>query len=571
MILDACKDLGDGAIVECDVCIVGSGPAGITLALELTRHGLQVIVLEAGGKRWSGASQDFFSGQVTGPYQNSLHVYRHRRLGGTSCVWGGRFLPFDEIDFERRDYVPDSGWPITRAELMPYYERAHAWCHIGSMTYDASTALPDQAPEMIQGVHDEEVLMTALERWSLPTNFIRDYSDQLRQSVNLRVFVNAACTAINLDNDLETVSSLKVCTSAKKTFSAKARFFVLAAGGVEVPRLLLSSRHQLPSGIGNRHDLVGRYFMEHCSGNISTADFSIDPANIAHGFYKDSDGVYVRRRCNISEAAQRRHSIPNFSAFFCHPHVADPDHGNAILSALFLAKHFRGIGQRIPPFLARSGLKQTDEGYALWLKHCRNIFLGIPELSVYLPRFAYLYFLKKRRIPGLVLPTRNASFSLWYQAELTPNRDSRVMLDNDVDEYGMRRIVMDFHYNDNDISGIVKAHQILDRHFRRNEVGYLHFHRDDFEADIREQLEPAGGHLMGTTRMADDPKHGVVDSQCRVFGTHNLFVASSAVFPTSSHVNPTLTIVALAARLADHLRKVASATGHSEPVTRAVS
>lgn len=560
MILDACKDLGDGANVECDVCIVGSGPAGITLALELARHGLQVIVLEAGEKRWSRASQDFFCGQVTGPYQNSLHLYRHRRLGGTSCVWGGRCLLFDQIDFERRDYVPDSGWPITLAEMIPYYERAHAWCHIGSMTYDASTALPDQAPEMIQGAPDDEVLMTALERWSLPTNFARDYSDQLRRSVNLRVFVNAVCTAINLEDDLETVSSLKVCTSAGKTFSARARFFVLAAGGIEVPRLLLSSSHQLPSGIGNRHDLVGRYFMEHCSGNISTAVFSIDPSNIAHGFYKDSDGVYVRRRCNISEAAQRRHSIPNFSAFFCHPHAADPDHGSAILSALFFAKHFRGIGQRIPPFLARPGSKKADHGYTLWLKHCRNIILGIPELSVYLPRFAYLYFLKKRRIPGLVLPTRNASFSLWYQAELTPNRDSRVMLDNDLDACGMRRIVMDFHYNEIDISGIVKAHQLLDRHFRRNEVGYLHFHRDDVEADIREQLEPAGGHLMGTTRMADDPKHGVVDSQCRVFGTHNLFVAGSAVFPTSSHVNPTLTIVALAVRLADDLQKEISAT-----------
>ena len=241
------------------------------------------------------------------------------------------------------------------------------------------------------------------------------------------------------------------------------------------------------------------------------------------------------------------------------------------LSAVFLAKHFRGIGQKIPPFLARPGIKQIDEGYALWLKHCRNIFLGIPELSLFLPRFAYLYFLKKRRIPGLVLPTRNARFSLWYQSELTPNRDSRVVLSNDFDPLGVRRIVMDFHYNESDISGIVKAHQLLDLHFRRNEVGYLHFHRDDVEADIREQLEPAGGHLMGTTRMADDPRHGVVDSQCRVFGTRNLFVASSSVFPTSSHVNPTLTITALAVRLADHLWKVASPTGRSGAATRAVS
>jgi len=192
MIIDARKDVGDGDTIECDVCIVGSGPAGIPLALELAQQGLQVVILEAGGKRWSRANQDFYRGQVTGGYANTLEDYRHRRLGGTSCVWGGRCFLFDQIDFEKRDYVPDSGWPVTRDEMLPYYERAHSWCQIGSMTYDASTALPDQVPEMIPGAPDSEVVMSTLERWSLPTNFARDYSDQLRQSANLRVFTNAA-------------------------------------------------------------------------------------------------------------------------------------------------------------------------------------------------------------------------------------------------------------------------------------------------------------------------------------------------------------------------------------------
>lgn len=562
MILDARKDLGDGATIECDACIIGSGPAGITVALELAQHGLQVILLEAGGKRWSRASQDFFHGQVTGgPYLNTLHEYRQRRLGGTSRIWGGRCFLFDQIDFERRDYVPDSGWPITRAEMLPSYERAHAWCHIGSMNYDASAALPDQVPEMTQGTSDGEVLTSVLERWSLPIDFARDYDGPLRQSANLRVFVNAACTAIDLDNDRETVSSLKVRTRGAKTFSVRARAFVLAAGGIEVPRLLLSSNHQLPTGIGNHHGFVGRYFMTHLSGNISTAVLSIDPRRIAYGYYMDRDKVYVRRRFAISEAAQRRHSIPNFSAFFCHPPVVNPDHRNAILSAIFFAKHFRRIGQKIPLAFTMPGSKQIPEGYTLWLKHFRNIILGAPELSLFLPRFAYLHFLKRPRIPSVVLPTHSAVFSLWYQAEQTPHRDSRVALSNDLDPFGMRRAVLDFRYNESDISGIAKAHRLLDCYFRRNGIGDVAFHRDDVEADIREQIQPAGGHFIGTARMANDPRHGVVNPDCRVFGTRNLFVASSAVFPTSSHANPTLTIVALAVRLADHLRKVISATG----------
>jgi choline dehydrogenase-like flavoprotein len=429
------------------------------------------------------------------------------------------------------------------------------------MTYDASTALPDQVPEMIPGVPDGEVVMSALERWSLPTNFARDYSDQLRQNTNLRVFINAACTDIDLDIDLETVSSLKVRTGRANTFTAKAKIFVLAAGGLEVPRLLLASNHQLPSGIGNHHDLVGRYFMEHCNGNISTAVLTVDSKNMTHGYYKDRDNVYVRRRLNISEDAQRKYSIPNFGAGLGFPPPVDPDHGNAILSAIFFAKHIRRIGRRIPPSFNKPASKKIDEGLKLWLKHFRNVLLGAPELSLFLPRFAYLHFLKKRRIPGIVLPTRNANFAIWYQTEQTPNRDSRVALSDELDQFGMRRIVMDFHCNDIDVTGIVKAHQLIDHHFRRNKIGYVDFHRDDVEADVREQFKPAGGHIMGTTRMANDPKHGVVDSNCRVFGTRNLFVSSSSVFPTSSHANPTLTIVAMTVRLADHIRTVIGATG----------
>jgi hypothetical protein len=274
--------------------------------------------------------------------------------------------------------------------------------------------------------------------------------------------------------------------------------------------------------------------------------------------------VYVRRRFAISEAAQREHSIPNFSAFFCHPPVVDPSHRNAILSTIFFAKHLRKIGQRIPLAFTMPGSKQIPEGYKLWLEHARNIILGAPELCSFLPRFAYLHFLKRPRIPSVVLPTRGANFSLCYQAEQTPHRDSRVALSNDLDPFGIRRVVLDFRFYEGDISGIAKAHRLLDSYFRRNGIGHVAFHRDDIEADIREQIQPAGGHFIGTARMANDPRHGVVSPDCRVFGTRNLYVASSAVFPASSHANPTLTIVALSVRLADHLRKVISEFGRGE-------
>ena len=555
MIVDALREITDADVIISDVCIVGSGPAGLTLAVELASIGLEVVVLEADGTGYSKESQDFFRGEIVGRDNSTgLHEYRHRRLGGTSKNWGGRCLMYDPIDFETRDFVPESGWPIKLDTLIPYYRRALRYCEAGKMIYDAASALPNRIPEMIQGLPDGDIVTSTIERWSPPTDFGRRYLSTLRVSGNLRVLLNSACVCINLDQDRSNVVSLTVRAGMTKSFLARARVFVLAAGGLEVPRLLLSSKNEIPNGIGNYHDLVGRYYMTHLNGVISTAHLSVDGKHVSHGYERDIENIYVRRRISISPAAQKRERLPNFTALFHHPPVADPCHRSAILSAVFIAKNMRSIRHRIPPGLGIIESDGLDEDLRLWLRHIRNLLIDSPALLGFLPWFAYRRFLNRRRIPSVILPFKRAVFPLHYHVEQTPNPESRVLLSEERDSYGVPRIRLDFRVNQFDVDGIVRAHKLLDNYLRKYKIGHIVLREKNTEEAVWRNIYPTNGHFIGTTRMADDPRKGVVDPDCKVFGVGNLFIASSAVFPTSSHANPTLTIVALATRLADHLR-----------------
>jgi choline dehydrogenase-like flavoprotein len=233
--------------------------------------------------------------------------------------------------------------------------------------------------------------------------------------------------------------------------------------------------------------------------------------------------------------------------------VADPSHGNAILSALFMAKFIRSVRRRIPPGMGIRESEGIDENLRLWLRHLRNVALGAPSLAAFLPTFAYQRFLKQRKIPSLVLPDHGRDFRLHFHAEQTPNPASRVLLSDHRDPFGMPRIKLDFRVNEADTEGIVRAHVLFDGYLRKYGVGSVDCHDASFTDRVRCAFSPTNGHFIGTTRMAASEQQGVVDPDCRVFGQDNLFVASSSVFPTSSHANPTLTIVALAKRLADHL------------------
>lgn len=551
MLFDA-RELPAQTQLDCDVAIVGGGAAGITLACELADTPLDVILLEGGGWRHESASQDLYKGEVVNPEQHApLDKYRHRGIGGTSTLWGGRCAPFEDIDFERRPHVPHSGWPIERRDLDACYERAHAYCHVGRDDYLAASALPGGRSPMIPGLDAREVTQDGLWRFSLPTNFARLFLPDLKRARNVRVALHANCTGIALTPEGRRARELRVASLRGNAFFVRARQVVLAGGGLETTRLLLASRDVCPDGIGNGRDLVGRFYSSHITGDLGEAIFTPRGGPVVWDYERSHEGVYCRRTLAIRPEVQRREGLQNFRCSLSHPPIADPAHGNGILSAAYLVKTF--LINRIPPEYSKD-MAGYMTPYRNVGQHVKNLLLGAPALLPFSARWIRERILPQRKLPSVSLRSPNDVYSLHFDAEQSPNPDSRVTLTEERDALGVPRLRVDWRHSQRDIDSVMGSFAILKREFSRSGVAVFRVDEQDFAARIVAQLG-VGSHHIGTTRMSHDPAHGVVDTECRVHGIDNLFVASSSVFPTTSFANPTLTIVAVAVRVADRVKQ----------------
>ena len=543
MLLDA-RSIPDGQTLTADVCIVGAGAAGITLAMELLATGMNIILLEAGGRSKAGPSQTLYQGALNDPVRHlPLDQARYRQLGGTTSLWGGRCIPFDSLDFDRREWVADSGWPFPQKALDDVYRRAHTYCECGEYDYHVASALPGAPSSMLPGFSDGDVNTSGIERWSPPTQFGKVYRPVLARADNLRVLLHAPVVELHTSPNGGRIESVEVAAFSGRRFNVLARTIVLAGGGLESTRLLLASRRVHKAGIGNHSDWLGRGYMSHIHGVIASATLTAGQ-EVMFGYEADSQGVFCRRRIALSEDAQRRHRLLNLYMLLDRPLVGDPDHGNAVFSAAFLLKRLLGGRQQ----------EQLGKGkYALYWRHLKNVLAGSPQALSVLPKFGRKRLLQRRRIPSLLMRSRSNSYHLYFQSEQVPRRDNRVTLDEARDEFGTPRLRLNFHVTDQDRESVQRAHEVVDQELRRQNCGFLTYLGKDIPL-LMQDVKAVLGHHLGTTRMAADPSQGVVNEHCRVHGMANLFVASSSVFPTSSHANPTLTIVAMAIRLADHIK-----------------
>ncbi len=532
MILDA-HHLDDGAALQADLCIVGAGAAGISMALELADTPLTVLVLESGGIKAEKDTQALYAGTVA---EERLHsppdTYRQRRFGGTTTIWGGRCMPFDALDFERRDFMPNSGWPIDRSTLLPFYAKANRLCEAGDFAYTVAEAFDRPLRPMIEGFDSPHFTTDTLERFSCPTNFGARYGRRLRAAANVRVLLHANVTRIRLDAAGQCVESLTVNTLGGKTLQASAKHFVLAAGGLEVARLLLAG------GVGNGRDVVGRYYMCHLAGTIGALRVRRPLGAVWNGYDVSAEGVYCRRRLALTPATQRQRHLGNFVARLHHPRITDPEHRNAILSLLFLAKF-------VIPYEYGKRLHGGERAsLRTWLQHVRNVATGPFDAAGFAWHMLTDRKLAERKFPSIIIKPKANLFSLDFHAE-------------------QHRV--DGRYTRADVETVGRAIALLAEDIERAGVGTLDYDPHSIEFEMT-RYGAYGGHHIGTARMGTDPACSVVDADCQVHGVRNLSIASAAVFPTSSQANPTLTVVALALRLANRLgganRTVFAAIAH---------
>ncbi|HST56566.1 MAG TPA: GMC family oxidoreductase [Solirubrobacteraceae bacterium] len=552
MRIDASR-LAPAAELQADVAVVGAGPAGIVLALELAGAGHSVCLIESGSNSFNAAAQRLVDTVGADPAHVPMSLTTRRQVGGTSNLWAGRCVPFDRVDFQRRKLTGYADWPVGYDELVGYFPRACEWLVCGAAVFDARE-LPELAGRsLIPGWPDGNVRATALERWSLPTNFGRRYRAQLEASQLVTLVTGLTCTEILSAPDGSSVDRLSCRTLAGASVTVRATRHVLACGGLEATRLLFASRRLHPQGIGNHAGHLGHWYMAHVECCIARVHFSTPPSETIHGYERDRAGIYVRRRFTFSPEFTLEHDLPNLAMWIDNPELGDPSHRSGTLSLLYLLL-ISPLGKHLIAEAIRQSQTTTTRPASKWA-HVANIARSLGPTAKFAIGFGYRRFIGRgHKAPGVFAPSASNVYPLNYHGEHLPHYSSQVAPASECDALGVPRLRTQLRFADADVRSVTRAHEHFDRYLKHHGLGFLEYLYENPAQAIREQLY-GGYHQAGTTRMAADPEDGVLDAELAVHGFSDLFVASSSAFVTSSQANTTLMIVAFALRLADRLRR----------------
>ncbi|MCE7032686.1 GMC family oxidoreductase [Lysobacter sp. GX 14042] len=531
--------------MEADLCIIGAGVAGLAIAREFIGTPLQVCVVESGGLQGTRRDQALYEGDSIGSPELDPASCRMRAFGGSCNLWGGGCVPLDGVS--PRDWVPHSGWPLSHAELVPYYRRALSFCGLEGHEPGENGFLSRPATPLLP--LDPEVLVNHVTADS-PVLPGEAYRQELERAGNVRVLLHANLLELEAEADGTSIRAARLGTLDGHGARVHARQYVLACGGIENARLLLLSDSVVPGGLGNRHDLVGRYFMDHPSGRLGTIRTRTPEAI-----------------CLATGAPPTTRPGPAAAEICLSPRI---QHQQRILGARvrpFMVEEAvpRGI-QALRQLRATLRPAGRDESSALRqrLSTRRNGEPG-PASTAPAPR-GQLPILAIRTVLGIgdigAAAIRRASgrpsvasnrVDLVGFFEQAPNPDSRVLLGRQLDALGQRKVCIDWRLDELDR----RTHRIAARLFGDELAricGGSFVMEPWLEADHVGSLPLTGtAHHLGTTRMADDPRQGVVDRDCRVHGIDNLHIAGSSVFPTGGWAFPTFAIIAMALRLADRL------------------
>lgn len=529
------RELPQDAVVEADLCIIGSGAAGITLARSLRGKGFHICLLESGSFDFEPEVQDLYKGSLgTLPYWD-LDVARMRTFGGSTQHWEGMCAPLMPHDFDRRAHVPDSGWPISYGDVARHYPKALEIVQIGPMRFDLDDWLPKD-----QRLPTPARTLERIYQYSPPVRFGSQFRQELVDATDVEVVIHANVTNIDLEDDGWTVSGLRLASLDGKTATARAKRYVVACGGIENARLLLASRGVQADGVGNAYGHVGRYFMEHYElwpGEVSMTA----PKDTVQPYFGFNDGaMYLKPSFVVKPEVQAELGIAN---------------GGLILDS---AAYHEDVTGFVALRRLLNGLRQGDfqeAGASLPL-----IFTDLDDVA----EGAW------RKLNGQRYRPRaddRQEVRVKIYGEQVPNPDSRVRLSEERDALGQPRAVLDWRLTDLDRHTAITSARVVGEGLAAEGAGRMRLAGWVEDGGWPESLQGAMHH-MGTTRMSASPRSGVVDADCRVHGMENLYMAGSSVFPTAGYANPTLTIVAMTLRLADHLERKMAADNRRVEVVR---
>ena len=521
----------DGHVFESELCIIGAGAAGITIAQEFLGSGISVLLLESGGYKWEASTQELYRSEVAGLEHKGIHDGRARIFGGTTTLWAGQTLPLDDLDFECRPWVAESGWPLCRRDLEPFYRRAQRVLHLDPINDRTRQWAYSRFPAI-----DPARLSAQMSHFSPRPNFAATYRRQLSAAKNIQVLLHANAVRLEANSSASIVRTVAIKSLCGKQGRVRARLYVVCCGGIETPRLLLASDEVERHGLGNRHDLIGRYFQDHVQHRPARVKLT-NPENLSFLRLFHRDGVAYSPRLVLSSVLQRKRRTLS-ACLGCVPANHLMDDGSPVEAArrvyrrIFKAYMAEGLAKDLRLTLAAP----RDVAAAA----VRRFWKGEPALK------------------------RQGDVSLELQTECEPNASSRITLTQDTDPLGMPRVRLDWRLTPLFTHTVRVAVETFDHELRRFGLGRIDFR--SFESSSTEtQVQGFFTdmyHHIGTCRMSSDPSKGVVNADCQMHTVENLFIGGSSVFPTSGYSNPTFTIIALAIRLADHIKaRLASSPG----------
>ncbi|MDO8879104.1 MAG: GMC family oxidoreductase [Pseudolabrys sp.] len=518
MLLDFLNGIPQGA-EECEVCVIGTGAAGLTVAAELSKRNKRVIMVEGGGADIEKGSQNIYSAEVTGQPFLGATEGRIRVLGGTTTQWGGQIMEIDESVFAARDWIAGSGWPLEKKELAPYYLKAEKWEGIEYAETDVETVFKRIG---LSEISFGDEIDLSFSRFCPVTNFIKIHADMIRKRKNVLVYLHANACAFILDDKNGTVKGVRCKALNGRSQIIYARTFVLCMGAIENSRLLLQPTENKDIPPWNRSGLVGRFFQDHISCFVaSVSNFkSLLPERCFDYLSYDKHKYHLKLK-----------SSPSFQE------------SSEILN--------------VCGTISRGGRDDLAIAYeTVRLLRTRRFSDVTTKRFFHLVSNAPLLIWHKWPYGQRALKTYadDGELRLCVHCEQSPLSNGLIELSSERDVFGVLKAKVNWSISDLEVRSIRMFAECIKRNFESRDIADVSIYPEITEGGrAAAALFRESFHHIGGTRMAISDTQGVVDQNLRLFGTNNMYVCSSSVFPCAGFSNPTHTIIALSIRLAEYI------------------